>query len=131
MGGLGDRERGGTCGIDRRRVGRPPRGFPGEPGEHRSLPPRVRRGAHVRDPGVRRGAHVSGTLLIADAVNLLGCVLRDTGNQEEGLPLLLRSLEIFERHEVKHEIGKVLYNLGTVHRASENWRRRSSTSSGI
>lgn len=64
-------------------------------------------------------AHTSQEpLLIADAVNLLGCVLRDTGNQEEGLPLLLRSLEIFERHEVKHEIGKVLYNLGTVHRAS-------------
>lgn len=57
-------------------------------------------------------------LLIADAGNLLGCVLRDTGRHDEGLPLLLQSLEIFERHEVKHEVGKVLYNLGTVHRAS-------------
>lgn len=57
-------------------------------------------------------------LLIAGASNLLGCVLVDTGRLDEGLPLLQESLGIYERYDIKHEVAKVLYNFGTIHRAA-------------
>ncbi|MEU9800473.1 tetratricopeptide repeat protein [Streptomyces sp. NPDC051000] len=57
-------------------------------------------------------------LHLAGAANLLGCLKMDIGRSEEGLPFLRESLEIYEEFGVRHEVAKVLYNLGTMHRAS-------------
>ncbi|MFB6903837.1 tetratricopeptide repeat protein [Streptomyces bacillaris] len=55
---------------------------------------------------------------IAGAANLLGCLKMETGQTDEALPLLRESLSIYEKLDLKHEVGKVLYNLGTIHRAA-------------
>ncbi|MFD0423055.1 ATP-binding protein [Streptomyces parvus] len=55
---------------------------------------------------------------VAGAANLLGCLKMDIGQSHEAAPLLKESLAIYEELDLKHEVGKVLYNLGTIHRAA-------------
>ncbi len=55
---------------------------------------------------------------IASSANQLACLFMDCGRHREGIPLLEKCLEIYRRLDLEHEIGKVLYNLGTIHRAS-------------
>ncbi|MFL4494710.1 ATP-binding protein [Streptomyces sp. VTCC 41912] len=57
-------------------------------------------------------------VLVAGATNLLGCLKMDLGLSDEAIPLLRESLMIYEELDLKHEVGKVLYNLGTIHRAA-------------
>ncbi|MEU5839611.1 tetratricopeptide repeat protein [Streptomyces diacarni] len=57
-------------------------------------------------------------VLVAGATNLLGCIKMDLGLSDEAIPLLRESLSLYERLDFKHEVGKVLYNLGTIHRAA-------------
>ncbi|AGK77211.1 NB-ARC domain protein [Streptomyces microflavus DSM 40593] len=56
--------------------------------------------------------------LLAGAANILGCLKMDVGQTDEAIPLLRESLSIYEKLDFKHEVGKVLYNLGTIHRAA-------------
>ncbi|MFD0150489.1 ATP-binding protein [Streptomyces sp. NPDC055721] len=60
--------------------------------------------------------------LMTGTASLVGCVLMDLGRRSEALPLLYESLELAERFSIKHEIGKALYNLGTIHSASGELR---------
>ncbi|MEV4501132.1 ATP-binding protein [Streptomyces klenkii] len=57
-------------------------------------------------------------IMVASSANLLGCLKMDLGLKGESLPFLRESLAICEKYNFKHEIGKTLYNLGTIHRAS-------------
>jgi tetratricopeptide (TPR) repeat protein len=56
--------------------------------------------------------------LIANAAKLLGCLKIEVGEQEGALSLLEESLNLNRELGLTHEVGKALYNLGTVHRAS-------------
>ncbi|MCX2185176.1 tetratricopeptide repeat protein [Streptomyces sp. SKN60] len=60
--------------------------------------------------------------LITGTASLMGCLLMDLGRRNEALPLLHESLELAERFNMKHEVGKALYNLGTIHRDSGELR---------
>ncbi|MGW4702578.1 ATP-binding protein [Streptomyces sp. NPDC004285] len=62
-------------------------------------------------------------IAIASSANLVACLYMDCGRHEEAIPLLEKSLEIYQRLGSDHETGQVLYNLGTVHRASGNTRQ--------
>ncbi|MFG3349311.1 ATP-binding protein [Streptomyces sp. NPDC048018] len=60
--------------------------------------------------------------LITGTASQMGCLLMDLGRRSEALPLLHESLELAERFTIKHEVGKALYNLGTIHRDSGELR---------
>ncbi|MFF2567422.1 ATP-binding protein [Streptomyces sp. NPDC058084] len=60
--------------------------------------------------------------LITGTASQMGCLLMDLGRRSEALPLLHESLELAERFNIKHEVGKALYNLGTIHRDSGELR---------
>ncbi|MGW0509775.1 ATP-binding protein [Streptomyces olivaceoviridis] len=80
--------------------------------------------------GVELASHVyfksleSGTeVAIASSANLLACLYMDCGKLDESIPLLEKSLEIYQRLGIEHEIGQVLYNLGTIYRSSGNTKK--------
>lgn len=57
-------------------------------------------------------------MLMANAAKLLGCLKMDVGEFSGALPLLEESLSLNRELGLKQEVGKALYNIGTVHRAS-------------
>ncbi|CAM5560980.1 hypothetical protein SXANM310S_00952 [Streptomyces xanthochromogenes] len=65
-----------------------------------------------------RAQEAQNKMLIANAAKLLGCLRMDVGDAAGALPLLEESLSLNRELGLNHEIGKALYNLGTVHRAS-------------
>jgi tetratricopeptide (TPR) repeat protein len=64
-----------------------------------------------------RAQEAQDKMLIANAAKLLGCLRMDVGDAAGALPLLEESLALNRELGLRHEIGKCLYNLGTVHRA--------------
>ncbi|MFB7835855.1 tetratricopeptide repeat protein [Streptomyces sp. NPDC056056] len=73
--------------------------------------------AHAREAH-DASARLRQPAMTAGVKTLLGCLLMDVGRKKEALPLLRESLELAERFKIKHELGKALYNLGTIHRDS-------------
>ncbi|MER7517959.1 tetratricopeptide repeat protein [Streptomyces sp. NPDC126499] len=53
--------------------------------------------------------------LTIGTASLMAGLMMDLGRRSEALPLLRESLELAERFKIKHEVGKALYNLGTIH----------------
>ncbi|WP_406471757.1 ATP-binding protein [Streptomyces hirsutus] len=75
--------------------------------------------SHIYSKSLDSGAEIA----IASSANLLACLYMDCGRLDEGIPLLEKSLEVYQRLGVEHEIGQVLYNLGAIHRASGNTKK--------
>ncbi|MGC9382218.1 tetratricopeptide repeat protein [Streptomyces sp. MH13] len=75
--------------------------------------------SHVYSKALESGAEIA----IASSANLLACLHMDCGRHSDGIPLLEESLEIYQRLGIEHEIGQVLYNLGTIYRASGNTKK--------
>ncbi|WP_280688687.1 MULTISPECIES: tetratricopeptide repeat protein [unclassified Kitasatospora] len=62
-------------------------------------------------------------LAVAPAANILGCLLLDCGAPAEEInPYLQQSLDLYEQQGNEHGVSTVIYNLGTINRASGKYR---------